>query len=330
LGRFFAIAKGLIHRDPPDHTRLRKLLARAFTSRVVERMGPHIQAIVDGLLDQVQADGQMDIVDDLALPLPAIVIAELLGVPAEDRRFFVTWSAEAVSFAGTSTPPLELVKKAQHGYLSLYEYFGALIEERRKGAGPESEDPDLVTLLLDAGKDNVLSNAELVSTCVTLLIGGFETTTSLIANTLHLLLTHPEQRAALEADPSLMAATVEESLRYESPLQIVPRRVSRPVEIEGHKLEQGQLVFEMLGAANRDPARFPDPDRFDIRRDARHLAFGMGIHLCVGAPLARLEAPIALSSILRRMPGVEMADDRVQWNLSKPTARGPLAYNVTF
>lgn len=330
LGHYFALYNGLIHRDPPDHTRLRRLLATALTSRVVDRLRPRIQGMVDDLLDRVEGDGQMDVVADLALPLPATVIAELLGVPAEDQRHFVTWSAEIVSFAGTSKPPLDLIKIAQHGYVSMAEYFQDLIEDRRKTGLDPSEDADLLAMLLRAHDGDQLTDNELVSTCVTLLVGGFETTTSLITNTLHLLLTHPAERAALEDDPGLMSTAIEESLRFESPLQIVPRRVAEPVDLGGHQLEPGQLVFEMLGAANRDPDPFPDPDRFDIRRGGRNLAFGFGIHLCIGAPLARMEGPIAVASMLKRMPAIAFADDRVQWNLAKPTARGASSYNVTF
>jgi cytochrome P450 len=328
LGRFLALGGGLISSDPPVHTRIRGLVSRAFTHRVVEGLRPKVQLMVDDLLDRVVDAGRMDVIRDIAVPLPATVIAEMLGVPHEDQAKFIEWSEAALAIDGTGKPTLSLVERAQYGYVSMATYFSDLVADRRRS--PSRGSSDLLSVLIDAQESDQLSDGELVTTCVTILMGGFETTTSLITNTLDLLLARPDDRVAVQRDPAVMAAAIEESLRYESPIQIVPRRVSEPLEIEGNRLEPGELVFVMVGAANRDPRLFPDPDRFDIRREARHVTFGVGIHFCIGAPLARMEAPVALETMLRRMPDITFVEDRIQWNAAKPSARMPLQYLVEF
>jgi cytochrome P450 len=256
------------------------------------------------------------------------VIAEMLGVPSDDQPQFVEWSDAALAMDGTGKPALPLVERTQSGYLSLANYFRDLVADCRRSS-PRGR-TDLLSTLVNAQDGNELSDHELVVTCLTILMGGFETTTSLIVNTLHLLLSNPDQRWAVQHDATMMAAAIEEGLRYESPIQIVMRRVNEPVELGPSRLVPGELAFAMVGAANRDPRHFPDPDRFDITRDARHVTFGAGIHFCIGAPLARMEAPIAIETILRRMPTIRFIEDRVHWNTAKPSARMPLHYNVEF
>jgi cytochrome P450 len=328
LGRALAMGGGLLSSDPPVHTRIRGLLSRSFTNRVVEGLRPKVQSMVDALLDTVADDGQMDVIRGLALPLPATVIAEMLGVPSADSANFVEWSDAALAMDGTGKPAFSLIARTQYGYVSLVEYFKNLVAERRRD--PADDRTDLLSMMLRAQGESELSDDELVITCITVLMGGFETTTSLISNTLHLLLTHPEQRAEAEREPAAFSAAIEESLRYEAPIQLVMRRVETPIDFGGHDLEADDLVFAMIGGANRDPQQFADPDRFDITRGGGHLTFGAGIHFCIGAPLARMEAPIAIETILRRFPNITFAEDRVAWNTAKPSARMPLRYLVQF
>jgi cytochrome P450 len=319
--------KGLIHSDPPDHTRLRALVNRAFTSRVVETMRPRIQALVDDLLDQVQSVGCMDIIRDLAYPLPATVIAELMGAPPQDRDLFKRWSDDIVAFQGTGRASPEVVARSQNGLLEMRDYLGMLFEQCRRN--PRD---DLMSGLVAAEETgDRLTRDELLSTCVTLLIAGHETTTSLIGNSLLLLLWHPEHMRALQDDPTLLPGALEEFLRYESPVQRAPRRVTEDVEYGGQQFRAGQIALLMLGAANRDPARFVEPDRLDIRRkDNRHIAFGYGIHFCIGAPLARLEATIAISEVLRRMPSIQFVGTMPDWQTEKVLFRCLRSLPVTF
>jgi len=301
---------GLLGSDPPDHTRLRGLINRAFTPRVVEGLRPRVQEIVDGLLDAAAPRGQMDLVRDFAYPLPATVIAELLGAPADAQDDFKEWSDGILAFQGIGRATPELLARSQRDLLAMREFLTELLAERRT-----TPREDLLSRLVAAETDGQgLSEAELLTTCVTLLTAGHETTTNLIANGLLTLLRHPEQCQRLRDAPELMPGAVEEMLRFESPLQRNPRRVAADVELRGKRLRRGEFVFQVLGAANHDPEQFPDPDRFDIgRQPNRHLAFGYGIHFCLGAPLARLEAAIAIGTLLRRLPGLRLASDAVEW-----------------
>jgi cytochrome P450 len=242
LERHFS-TKGLIHSDPPDHTRLRSLVTRAFTPRVVEMMRTRIQALVDDLLGEVQAEGCMDIIHDLAYPLPAIVIAELMGAPPEDRDLFKRWSDEIVAFQGTGRASASVVARSQRGLLEMRDYLEMLFDERRR----QPKDDLLGVLVAAEGEGDRLSRDELLSTCVTFLIAGHETTTSLIGNSLFLLLQHPAELHALREDPSLLASSVEEFLRYESPVQRAARRITEDFEYGGQKLKAGQTALLMLG-----------------------------------------------------------------------------------
>jgi cytochrome P450 len=294
------LGASLISMDPPRHRQLRNLVTQAFTPRSVAQLSGRITAIVDELLDRVAATGCMDIIDDLAYPLPVIVIAEMLGIPQEDRERFKIWSDAVVgaSYPGGGNPQAEMS-----------EYFLGMIEQRRR----EPED-DLISALLDAQIDGQhLNQRELLGFCILLLVAGNETTTNLIGNALLCFDEHPGVIEQLRAEPALVPGAIEEVLRYRSPVQFMYRRAVADVTIRDQEIRVGQMVLAWIGSANRDEAQFPNADSFDIRRTPnRHLAFGHGIHFCLGAPLARLEARIALTMLLerfyeiKRVPGVTL------------------------
>lgn len=310
--------RSLIHSDPPDHTRLRGLLTKAFTPRVIEGMRGRIQSIVDELLDAAPSGGPVDLMRDLAIPLPAVVIGEIVGAPAADARLFKGWADAILAFQGLNRPPLEVLERSQGGIVALRGYLTDLIAERRK----QPREDLLSHLLAVESGSHRLSESELLLTCVTLLVAGHETTMGLIGNGLWLLMRHPEQMAQLRANPALMPSAIEEMLRFESPVTRQPRRMSQATTLGGQTIPAGQIAMHFLNAANRDPAYFTAPDQFDITRaNNRHLAFGMGIHFCIGAPLARMEGPIAISSVLRRMPHLRPVSDQPDWDISKPNSR---------
>ena len=309
---------GLIHSDPPDHTRMRSLISKAFSPRVIAALEPRIVQIVEGLLDRVDRNEPFDVVAMLAYPLPAIVIAELLGALPEDRDRFRAWSDGIVAFQGHGRAIPEAVPISATAVTEMRAYIGELIAARRVSPHQDL----LASLVAVEEQGSQLTVDEIYSTCVTFLIGGHETTTSLIANGLYSLLRHPEQLAILRAGTGALEGAIEESLRFESPIQRTFRRVTRDTELAGRLMRKDQIVIQMLGAANRDATHFENPEVFDItRRPNRHLAFGSGVHFCIGAPLARLEARIALRSILERMPGLELAADAVEWQDEKALFR---------
>jgi pimeloyl-[acyl-carrier protein] synthase len=317
----------MLFRDPPDHTRLRSLVNRAFTPRVVEGLRPRIVAIVDGLLDRVQDRGRMDVIADLAYPLPVTVISEMLGVPPSDHEAIKQWSADiarGLDAIGMPVDP-EVIARASRGRRELGEYFRRLIPERRR-----QPREDLLTLLIAAEEQgDRLTEGELLSTCVLLYVAGHETTVNLIGNGLLALLRHPAELARLRAHPELSAGAVEELLRYDAPVQRTGRTAHEDIELGGHHIAKGSLVVPVIGAANRDAAHFPDPDRLDLgRRDNRHVAFGFGIHFCLGAPLARLEGQIALGRLLARFGHLTAETDRPTWRQSS-TLRGLAALPVS-
>ncbi|MFE2555841.1 cytochrome P450 [Streptomyces sp. NBC_00090] len=295
----------LLGADAPDHTRLRRLVTGEFTGRRVESLRPRIERLTRELADAMEPAGRADLVDAYAFPLPVTVICELLGVPAEDRETFRHWSNELV------TPGSE------DGMVEAMEGFGGYLDELiedKRAAGPAD---DLLSGLIAARAEDGdrLSGPELRAMAYLLLIAGHETTVNLIANTVRNLLTHPEQLAALRADPGLLDGVIEESLRYDGPVETSTFRFTREaVTIGDTVIPAGQSVLVGIGALDRDPARFPDPDRFDIHRDTRgHLAFGHGIHYCLGAPLARLEGRIALRTLLDRFPRLELDPEGDPW-----------------
>ena len=310
--------KSLIHSDPPDHTRFRSLVTKAFNTRVVETMRPRMQEIVKELLDAVQQAGRMDVIKDLAIPLPVTVLSEILGVPKSDVGLFKGWADDLLAFQGVNKPAVETLQRSQKAIVGIRSYLGELLKEKRVHPGE-----DLLSQLAAAESEgDKLSESELLNSCITLLVAGHETTTSLIGNGIDALLRHPDQWQLLRNDPTLLTVAIEEILRYESPVARQPRLMKQDVEIGGKQLRQGEMVFQMLNAANRDPAYFTDPDRFDIQRqNNRHIAFGLGIHFCVGAPLARAEGQIVFSTVMARLPKIRLVDEKPDWDLQKPNSR---------
>jgi cytochrome P450 len=297
--------------DPPEHSRLRGAVNRPFTPRAVEALRARVQAIVDQILDVAAARGRMDVISELAYPLPAIVVAEVLGVPPEDRDRFKGWADDIASFLeGIGADFSRVTRQAQASVLALMEYLRGLVVERR-----ERPMDDLLTGLLQLHeRDHRISEAELFGTCVFMMQAGHETTTGLIGNGLRALAQHPAQRQQLHDDPSLIDSAVEELLRYDSPVQRISRVVKQDFELDGQTLRAGQRIWAMLGAANRDPSQFSEPNRLDLTRSPnRHLAFGYGVHFCLGAPLARIEGQVALATVIRRFPDYLVDATAIRW-----------------
>ncbi len=295
-----AVPLSMLFQNPPDHTRLRALVTRAFTPRTVERLRPRIAAIADDLLER--AGNAFDLVEKFAFPLPAIVIAELLGVPAEEQAQFHQWTSN-VAGAVDSTADEAARRRGATAREQMADYFARLVTERSRHSRE-----DLISQLVAVQESgDRLSLGELLSMCALLLAAGHETTVSLIANGVVTLVRNPTAWSRLRTEPPRIAPAVEELLRYESPVQLTDRVVLEDVAIGGERIEKGQRVIAAIGAANRDPAVFQDPDRFDPGRESNpHLAFGHGIHFCLGAALARIEGELALSALLLRFGDVDM------------------------
>jgi pimeloyl-[acyl-carrier protein] synthase len=309
---------GLLHSDPPAHTRLRRLVLTAFTPPVIESLRPFIRQTVDELLDAAAERGGMDVIEDLAFALPVAVLAKILGVPRADAPLFRRWADDILAFQGVNKPGFSTLVTAQQAIGEARAYLANLIEAKRQ----DLDDSLLARLVVAESEGDALSPDELLNTCVTLLVAGHETTTSLIGNGILALLQHPAAHDAVRADPALVTSTVEEALRLESPVARQPRLMRADVELRGETLRTGDVVFQMLNAANRDPAQFANPDHFDIRRSPnRHIAFGLGPHFCVGAPLARAEGQIAIRAVVTRFPRVSLVDAEPHWDLAKPNSR---------
>jgi len=304
------LERNMLDLDDPDHARLRALVSKAFTPRLIERLRGRVEALSEELLDAMERKGGAELVDDYALPIPATVIAELLGVPAEDRRKFHRWSGRLVSVSSGRD-----MLRALPAALAFTRYLRKLIERRR--VDPRD---DLITALIRAEEvGDKLSEDELLAMAFLLLVAGHETTVNLIASGTLALLEHPEQAEALRRDPSLTKPAVEELLRYTSPVELATERYARDdVEIAGTTIPRGELVLGVIGSANRDERHFEDPDALDITRDPnRHLAFGRGgVHHCLGAPLARMEGQIAIGALLRRLPHARLAvaPETLRWH----------------
>ncbi|MGX1806180.1 cytochrome P450 [Nocardia sp. NPDC055321] len=323
--------RSMLFRDAPDHTRLRGLVAKSFTPATVRNLEPRITAIVDAALDRAAERGTFDLVADLAYPLPITVICELLGVPLEDEPRLRHWSTllarslDPVSAAATgfAPDPGELLRANNE----LHDYFARLVRDRRtRPAG------DLLSNLVAAAEfGDALTPDEVIATCALLLIAGHETTVNLIANTALTLLRggHRHHLAILRTAPAFATAVIEESLRYDPPVQLVPRIARTAIELPGIDIAAGDLVVLLIAAANRDPVIFDHPDRFDPARDDRHLAFGLGQHFCLGAPLARLEAAVALTRFARRVRDPELTGFPPPYR-EHVTLRGPARLPVTF
>ena len=344
---YHSFSKTMFYADPPYHTHLRGLMNNAFTPRRVEQLRPYIQRVVDDLLDVVQAKGKMDLIRDLAYPLPVMVIAELLGLPSQDRQRFKGWSDDLFAILGTVRHAPHLMERAAHSLTQMTEYITALSQERR-----QQPRDDLLSALVSVVDDEEasacphhdsgakssphsgsgrarerssaahLTQEELVANINILLSTGHETTTHLIGNGILALLQNPDQLQKLKQQPQLISSAIEEMMRYENPVQITYRSAIEDVEMGGRQIRKGDLVNSILGSANRDLEKYTDPDRFDItRNEGRHLNFGLGIHFCIGASLVRLEAEIAFLTILRRFPNVQLTTERLDWQ-EHPIFRG--------
>jgi cytochrome P450 len=307
----------VINADPPVHARLRSLVNGAFTPRMVADMEPRIREITGALLDRVVARGETDLVADLAVPLPVAVIAEIMGIEPERHDDFKRWSSAAVSggTVGTADDRVRLEREMNE----LVAYFEQIVDERRR-----TPREDLMSALVRAETgEHPLTASEVIAFCILLLIAGNETTTNLIGNAVLALLEHPAQHALVLADPTLIPNFVEEALRYDSPVQFLPRSTTRDVELGGVVIPNGSTVFPSFASANRNEWKFPDPDAFDITRNTQgHLAFGHGIHFCLGAPLARLEARVALEQLLLRLPDLKRSEASAPERLPSPILRG--------
>jgi cytochrome P450 len=324
------LAKVMVHQmlflDPPAHGRVRSLASKAFTARRVESLRSHIQDITDSLLDAVQDKGRMDIIADLAYPLPAIVTAEMLGVPTSDWRQLTAWSADFAQVLGNFQHNPDRATQVIHSLDEMCTYFRSAIRDHQRK--PRN---GLISAFLNAEIDgDRLTEEEVVTNTIITMVGGQETTTNLIGNGVLTLLRHRDQLEKLKADPSLVTSAVEELLRYESPSQHTARLAPYDTQLGGKDIRKRQAVIAVMGAANRDPERFPDPDRVDIcRPDNRHVAFAWASHFCFGAPLARIEGQAAFATILRRMPDIRLEPGPIAWreNLG---LRGLVGLPVTF
>jgi len=306
-------AQFMLQQDPPNHTRLRRLVSQAFSPRAIERLRDHVQTIADRQVDRVVERGEMDVIADLALPVPSTVICEMMGVPLADRDRFTVWTAEATHLLASLVSSPEVIERGVAAGLALERYFEDLIAERRNRLG----DDILSDLIRAEEAGDRLSAAELTSQSIGLLIAGFETTIGLIGNGVLALIRHPGELAKLRSDPGLIAGAVDECLRYDGPILLTVRVLREDTEFGGKRIPRDAMVWAMLAAANRDPERFADPDRFDISRtDQTTLGFGGGIHFCLGAHLARMEAQVAIGTLVRRLRDLELESDDLVWGRS--------------
>jgi cytochrome P450 len=316
----------ILRQDPPDHTRLRKLMNQAFRPRAVEALRARVVKLVDELLDHAAARGEMDVIADLALPVPSTVICEMMGVPLSDRDQFTDWTAAATHLLAAAMAPPDVIERGLAAALSLADYFNALIEERRQNL----TDDILSDLIRAEEAGDRLSHSELVSQSIGLLIAGFETTIGLIGNGTLALIRHPNQLATLQAQPDLIANAVDECLRYDGPIPLTIRVTREDTRFGDKIIPRDRPVMCMLYGANRDPAAFPDPDRFDITRKAdHHLAFGGGVHFCLGAHLARLEAQVAIGGLVQRFKNFRLLDENLVLgrSLFRVLAALPIAFD---
>jgi cytochrome P450 len=308
----------MLYSDPPYHTRLRGLVKRAFTPKVIERMRGHIQAIVDDLLNKAEARGRLDVIADLAYPLPFTVIMEMLGLPLEQRDEFRRWSSDFMASLGLVRRAPEIFERAHESLAEITFDLFNLHEERHV----EPRDDLLSALAMAEAEGDKLDHGELVANVIVLLAAGHETTVNLIGNGLLALLRHPDQMQILRDEPAQMELGVEELLRYDNPTHIVWRIASEDMELGGKALRKGEFINLMVAGANRDPEQFPDPERLDVRRGVtRHAGFGMGPHFCIGAPLAKMEGELALGTLIRRFPNLCLETEDLTWN-ENPTFHG--------
>ena len=301
----YAPYRTMLDLDPPDHTRLRSLVSKAFTPRAVAALGPRIQAIVEELLDDLADRDSFDLISDFAFPFPVIVIAEMLGIPAEDRDKFNVWSND-IALAVEPILSGEEIVRVERASDEIIEYFEGIIEQRRK----QPRDDMLSALLAAEEEGDRLTHDELLGTLMLLLVAGNETTRSLIGNGMLALLKNPDELQRLREDSDLLGSAIDEMLRYDSPVQIIIRVVLEDTEFKGKRFRAGQKVIILVGAANRDPTVFADPGALDIgRQEKSHISFGRGIHYCLGSPLALLEARVAFANLIERFSSIELVTE---------------------
>ena len=303
------LSRWMVFTDPPEHTRLRRACALAFAPRRVAMLEPRIATLVDELVRPLRPATEIDLVADLAAPLPALVIAELLGVPTSDRALFTHWSGELMTLVFGSLDRADRHERGRAGLLALRDYLAGVVAERERR--PRD---DLVSVLL---ADGTLERDALVSTCILLLFAGHETTSGLLGNSFLALLSHPDQLRVLRGRPDTIDLAIEELLRYDGPAKLSPRRVAEDIRLHGELLRAGDRVLLVNASANRDPRRFAEPDRLMLSRaDNPHLGLGYGVHYCLGAPLARLETRIALTATLPLLPRLELRSEQATWHRS--------------
>jgi cytochrome P450 PksS len=320
----FAWRRDMLTTDPPDHTRLRQLVSKAFTPLMIEQLRPRIQQITDALMDAAEARGEMDLIADFAFPLPITVISEMLGIPETDRHQFRTWTQAIINSSIEVDQTASIA--AEEAFL---QYLKDLLASKRAEVGD-----DLISGMLQVEEHgDALSEYELISTIWLLIIAGHETTVNLIGNGTLALLEHPDQLHLLQRDPSLIVSAIEELLRYTAPVSLSSLRwADEDIVMHGQLIHKGDIVLVSLISANTDPQQFADPEVLDLTRQVnKHLAFGKGIHVCLGAPLARLEGQIAFETLLRRLPNLQLARDpaHLEWNRN-PILRGLAGLPVTF
>ncbi|MFH7024157.1 MAG: cytochrome P450 [Heteroscytonema crispum UTEX LB 1556] len=321
------VSNWIVFREPPNHTRLKSLASKAFSAKIVENIRPAIYEIADNLLDKVQNRGELDLVEDFAFPLPTKVVAIMLGADPEDLPLFREWAlAMQNASASRLKPPPEAYERANQAAQAFIDYFTPLITERR--ANPRE---DLISALVKAADEgDKLSDFEIVATCTHLLTAGHETTINLIAKGTLALLQNPKTLKMLRSHPELIPPAVEELIRYDTPIQMVTRWAYEDIEVGGKLIKRGDSVGVMLGSANRDPARFKNPEVLDIQREEnKHSGFGGGIHFCIGSGLARAEGQIALNVLLNRLPELRLIDEKIEW-ANNIVFHGPNHLHIAF
>ncbi len=300
----------LIFMDPPEHTRLRKLLNKGFSPAAIEGLRPQVKAIVDRMLSPLKPGSEVDLMSEFAYPMPVRIILEMLGIPQELSETFSEWSRAIAVFRGSPNRTVEDAQAAQDALIGLTDFFRKTVADRRRNKGN-----DLISLLIDIEEEGeVLTEEELYAQCIALLFAGHETTRNLIGNGMYTLLKHPQEAAEMRENPEMIRTTVEEILRLESPVQMTARVLKEEMEVCGQRIPKGWTILCMLGAANRDPKQFKDPNQVNLKRlNNQHLAFSAGPHFCIGSQLARLEGQVAFMNLVRRFPKMKLAGPRPEW-----------------
>jgi len=300
----------LIFMDPPEHTRLRKLMNKGFSAAALEGLRPQVEAIVDGMLGTLRHGSEIDLMREFANPMPVRIISAMLGVPQELHETFVNWSRAIAVFRGSPDRTVEQARAAQDALVQMTDFFRKTVAERRRNKGN-----DLISLLIDIEEDGeVLTEEELYAQCIALLFAGHETTRNLIGNGMYTLLQHPIETTELREKPEIIRTALEEILRYESPVQFTARVLKEEIELCGQRIPQKWSILCMLGAANRDPKQFKEPNELNLKRlNNQHLAFSAGPHFCIGSQLARLEGQIAILKLVQRFPEMKLTGPRPKW-----------------